>query len=1516
MARCALNIAGFKGNCGRSAIALFARSRGWAVGVLLSMLLAVVLVEGRCQSPGRNAGFRQEPAASDHGGQPFWERRGRAAGGPFAAAGNWTRARAAHAALAQNPTAEATSAGSSATWQSVGPSQVAISAWNLVTGPVTSLAADPTDAAGNTVYLGTAGGGVWKSTNAAGSAAGVTFTPLTDNLSVYSSASLTSLSIGAVSVQPGGTGVVLAGTGNPNLDASYGTGLLRSANGGTSWSLIDTAGGNLSGAGLTYSFTGNAFGGFAWSTTSPNLVVAAVTESWDGESLGIAGNLSVLGIYYSTDAGNTWQLATLEDGTQVFESDQLTQSGGNAATGVVWNPIRRRFYAAIRYHGYYESLDGMTWTRLASQPGANLTTAMCPTNAGLSSSTACPLFQGALAVQPVTGDLFALTVDQNDLDQGLWRDICNFTSGACASNTVQFAQISDQPLQLAGGILAQTNYDFWLAAVPNQQDTLVFAGIADIWKCSLANGCAWRNTTNTQTCAAAHVAAGQLAVDTTFGSKGLLYFGNEAGLWRSTDAVDQEPTPCSSDDAAHFQNLNAGLGSLAQVKNFSEDPNNASTWLAALDDLGTAAPGPNPGVWQQVLNGEGEFTAIDPVQPDNWYATSMFGVGVNVCTQGTACSISAFGNVAIGESQVDDDQQSIPAPWILDPEDTSQILLGTCRVWRGPATGVGWSQSNLLSGMLDRRQETFCDGNAEIRSLAAAPSTGGGSAGSEQIYAGMAGLSNGGGLIPGHVFTATVNSQSSANTAWTDLYASPVTNAVSGGYQFNPGQFDVSSIEADPHDATGNTVYVTIEGAPTTAANQALIYQSIDAGAHWTNITANLPPAPANSVVVDPNDANVVYVALDTGVYYTTNVASCAVAGAPCWNVYGSGLPNAAVTSLLTFNAGSDQMLRAATWGRGIWEAPLVTAGNAPTTAVLSPASLVFAGQQVQTSGTSQTIRLENTGTLNLSVSSITITGDFTETDNCSGESMAPGDSCAIQVSFAPTATGARSGTMTVFANVAGGQLAATLAGTGLAPAAVTLTPSSLSFGPTLVGKSAPVQYVVIANTGQETVSLASETVSGDFTLSPDTCGTSLAANSSCTVGIVFTPTASGTRNGVLTVTDGPGTQTAALSGTGQLAATDALAPQSLTFPAQQTGTTSAVQVVTLTNSGDQALTGIAVAVTKDFTAANNCGTTLQGHGSCSISVAYAPTIIGAETGTLTVTDATRSQTVALSGTGLAPPGAASATPASIDFGNNAVGSTSSAIAVTVTNNGGLALSNLTATATAGFAVAGNACPVSLGTGAACQIEVTFSPTTTGPVTGTLTVTATNLGSPLTVALSGSGSDFSMGVSGSSSAVITSGQTATFTLQLAAVAGTTGNVALTCAGAPQNAQCSLNPASMALTGANTSSVTVSIATGVSTSAGLRHDGDWRVAAVLALALPLSWAGVRRRRTAWLALTLAVVAVTMAGCSVSASGGSGGGSGSGGGGGSQNQTPSGTYPITITGTMANITHTVQVTLTVQ
>ena len=1425
------------------------------------------------------------------------------------------RARAQHRALA------AASTGTTplnAPWISLGPSAVATTQFGLVSGRVTSIAADPSDASGNTVYVGTTGGGVWKSTNAA--SVSPMFAPLTDTLPTSSGCStptLASLSIGALTVQPGGTGVVLAGTGDPNdaLDSYYGTGILRSTDNGNTWCLIPNSMDGYNGSLRGFSFRGLGFAGFAWSTVNPQLVVAAVAQSAEGVAVNAESASSFAGLYYSTDAGKTWLLATITDGTnKIIQSSQTasTIDPGNSVTSVTWNPVRKRFYAAVRYHGYYESPDGMTWTRLDNQPGANLFPAQCPAIPDGVGSPECPIFRGTIVSQPVTGDLFAISIDNTDSDQGLWQDVCNPNSNGCASATVTFSnQIQDAAIDIGGGtVIPQGDYDLTLAAVPSQQDTLLFVGTRDVFRCSLANSCAWRNTTNVDSCAAARVAPSQHDFDTTFSANGLMYFGNDGGIWRTMDAVSQPQPTCSSDDAAHFQNLNSGIGSLAEVASFSQHPQNENVLMAAMGAFGTAATQTASGTWAQILDGEGDANAIDPANPQNWYTTSAVPIAIHVCTQGTSCDKAGFGSPVIANMQVGNDGYGLTgaAPWILDPQNTANLIVGTCRIWRGPAAnGSTSSGDNAISLPLDAIDNAFCNGNAQIRSLAASGSPADPLGTSEKIYAGMAGSVDGGATVPGHIYRAIVSGFTGIVPSWADLSDAPVIN--SPAITFNAGGFDISSIYVDPHDSTGNTLYVTIQGFVLGGGSH--VYRSRDGGASWIAIGANLPTAPANSILVDPNDANTVYVALDTGVYVTRNINLCTDSSQNCWSVLGTGLPEAPVTQLRAYSYLTTSLLRAATYGRGIWQIPLVTSGVASTTASLTPATLIFASQPMNTVSEPQTVSVKNTGTVTLTITSIAASENFAELDNCS-QPLPPGSTCNIETSFAPTATGALQGVLTVYGNVPTGQITVALTGDGLVAGNIVLLPGSINFGSSLIGTATPPQNITISNTGGGDVSLQAPATSGDFQISANTCGTTLPPNTGCTVAVTFNPTAAGGRTGVFSIHDDEGTQTVQLSGNGQAAATALLSGTSLNFSQQTVGTRSAPQQVTLTNNGDVSLTDVTIGVSGDFTAQNNCGSYLIGHSSCAISVVFVPSRVGAENGSLAVNTVLGAQTVSLAGTGQAPSGI-SALPATLDFGSQGVHSTSSSQRVVLTNSGGYALTGLTFSVDGDFAVSGGTCASggTLNAQSACEIDLAFTPAQTGLRSGFLIVGAANLASPPTVLLSGTGADFQLGVSGSASAVIVAGQTATYAIQTIPVSGSSGTLILGCTGAPQDAVCTVNPATLPLASGVTGYATVTVTTGASSASAFPFNGWQRTGIALAALLPCALFGIRKRHLllrGWLICLLVTVLFIPVACGVHATGG-----GTTPGGSTQ---PSGVYTLTITASMPGLQRSVPLTLTVQ
>lgn len=1238
--------------------------------------------------------------------------------------------------------------------------------FGLVTGRISAVALDPSDATGNRLYLGTTGGGVWVAQNAGiSNPFNVSFSPLTDTLAALGGVTDASISIGALTVQLGGTGVILAGTGDPNdvLDSYYGGGILRSVDGGNTWTLTSRTPDAEQGLGAQdFSFLGEGFAGFAWSTVNPQLVVAAVAHAYEGALVNAESpGKSSAGLYYSSDSGATWHLATITDGGGNFVQGPLAAFAapdGNAATSVVWNPVRRLFVAAVRYHGYYQSTDGITWARMAVQPGAGLTTALCPNNPGSTGSIACPILRGTLAVNPVSGDTFAWTVDGSNQDKGLWQDQCGVSGGVCSSQTISFGrQWSTAALEtntaLGGATIVNGGYTLALVAVPSGQDTLLLAGANDLWKCSLAMGCVWRNTTNAATCMSAQVGAYQHALAWNTANPLEIFVGNDSGLWRSTDAIGETGQSCSATDSSHFQNLNGGLGSLAEVVSLSNVTNTPYTMMAGLGVNGTAGVKSTTATadWPQILGGYGGPVAIDPKDSSNWYVNNQAGVSIYRCAQAAECTAAAFGSSPVmTNAQVGGDGSVMPspAPFLVDPLDTTQLLIGTCRVWRGPANGVGWTGGNAISPILDASAASgACKGDALIRSVAAMPVSGGG----EVVYVGMYGSADGGANLPGHVLRATVNPAASGLPAWQDLAAGPVGNDING---LNAFGMDISSLFIDSHDPTGNTVYVTVEGAESPSVEVQVVYRSIDGGKHWTDLTANLPATPASSVLVDPQDANTVYVATDEGVYFTSKVGSCAVAQSNCWSAFGTGLPEAPVVALSASPAGAaSSVLVAATYGRGVWQTGLWTAGTGLTTATASPATVTFADQKFGTASSAQSVTLQNTGNLALTPTAISVSGDFSETDNCRSASVATGANCTIQVTFTPTATGARTGQMLVSANVYGGQLVIDLSGTGTPAGTVSLTPASIGFGQVEVGTSSTPQQVQAGNSGALALSVSSITATSPFTISSNSCGTTtLAANSSCQVQVEFAPTQTGAVAGTLTFTDGAGIQTVALSGTGAAAPTDALNPASLSFSATPLGQQSAAQAITLTNIGDLPLNSIAVSASTGFQTSNNCGTQLTGHAVCSISVVFAPTQTGSQTGTLTVSDLLRTQTVALSGTGIAP-AAFSVAPASLNFGTQLAGVASAPQTLAVSNTGGVPMANvgfqITGSAAGSFATGTTNCGATLNNGSSCIVQVIFTPAATGGSAATLMVYSSTVGvTPVAVPLAGTGQVLSgLGVS-------------------------------------------------------------------------------------------------------------------------------------------------------------------------
>jgi hypothetical protein len=143
-----------------------------------------------------------------------------------------------------------------------------------------------------------------------------------------------------------------------------------------------------------------------------------------------------------------------------------------------------------------------------------------------------------------------------------------------------------------------------------------------------------------------------------------------------------------------------------------------------------------------------------------------------------------------------------------------------------------------------------------------------------------------------------------------------------------------------------------------------------------------------------------------------------------------SGTPVNAGTSTFTFEV-TDAKGNTATK-----QLSITIAAGSPVVS-LSPASLIFAGQTVATTSTAQTVTLTNTGTAALSISGISASGNFSETNTC-GSSLADNASCTISVTFTPTATGTLTGAISFTDNAAASPQQISLSGIGQAASTTT----------------------------------------------------------------------------------------------------------------------------------------------------------------------------------------------------------------------------------------------------------------------------------------------------------------------------------------------------------------------------------------------------------------------------------------------------------------------------------------------
>jgi hypothetical protein len=412
----------------------------------------------------------------------------------------------------------------------------------------------------------------------------------------------------------------------------------------------------------------------------------------------------------------------------------------------------------------------------------------------------------------------------------------------------------------------------------------------------------------------------------------------------------------------------------------------------------------------------------------------------------------------------------------------------------------------------------------------------------------------------------------------------------------------------------------------------------------------------------------------------------------------------------------------------------------------LSPTSLNFGNQTVGITSNPQYLTLQNTGNINLTVTSIQITGtssaDFGQQNNCPS-SLSPNNSCQISVTFTPTATGTRNAAVTITDNAPDSPQSVPLSGVGVLPA-VTFSPASINFGNQGVGTTSSPQVTTLINSGAGVLTITSIGITGsnssDFAQT-NNCPGSVPPNGNCQISVTFTPTAAGTRNAALSVADNaPGSpQSVPLTGVGTPPGVT-FSPTSLIFPDQVVFTTSPAQQVALTNSGAGVLKIKSISVSGPFSQTNNCPGSLNPGANCTISVRFHPKNKGVFHGAVNVKDNAPGspQEVPLTGTGTF----VQLVPAKLNFGGQPVGTRSLARKITLTNKGDSAVKitdvAITGTDAGDFAEI-NTCGESVASGASCFIKITFKPLAKGKRTANVSIYDNGGGSPQQAMLIGTG---------------------------------------------------------------------------------------------------------------------------------------------------------------------------------
>jgi hypothetical protein len=554
-------------------------------------------------------------------------------------------------------------------WQALGPVQMTQSFYGgHNSGRVDGIAVVPAGVTGaGNIYVGTAGGGIWKSTDN-----GASWTTTTDQIA-------TGLAIGAIAVDPTNGTTIYAGTGEANNcgDCFYGGGVLKSTDGGATWSVLNPTG----------VFTGVDFASIAVDPHNHTHLIAGTTSGW----------------FVSTDSGVTWVHPTGAAST-------------NAGYGLALDPSTTPttiFIATVGVGIQKSTTGGASFgaaggTGLPSSPGAFGVTQLGIGTNSVAHANADQTMYAAIQTQPVPNGAADLSMYKSTDGGGSWALVTTppytFQGCTCAYGP--------------GNTGDQASYDNTIAVDPADPGHVLAAGIGMVETTN--GGTSWSNVNGQSFFAATTASPNVLHPDfhaLAFAPNGNVVIGNDGGVYEY-----------SSGGAGGVTNLNNGLN----TGQFYQDLgvyNNGAQILGGLQDNGTVLYTGSQN-WPEVDSGDGGDSRINPLNPAQQFSQADQNLDTTTDGWTTSTTINppgTFGNFTEPLTIVPN-SGSVNAP---------TVYFGMANLWRttNPAAGsptwtkltsIG-SASNPVSAVAVAPSDPtvlyvgFNDGTLEVTTNATAP---------------------------------------------------------------------------------------------------------------------------------------------------------------------------------------------------------------------------------------------------------------------------------------------------------------------------------------------------------------------------------------------------------------------------------------------------------------------------------------------------------------------------------------------------------------------------------------------------------------------------------------------------------------------------------------------------------------------------------------------------------------------------------------------------------------------------